>query len=209
MQTKPTTYSPTEEKLNIYSHLSGAILSVIALVFLLFKASNSRYLVVYLIYGVCIITTFIASTLYHSETNATRRAKLKIFDHCAIYLMIAGSYVPFLALGIGTKLAYWILAGVWTLALSGSILKLFYAGRFQVLSTISYVLLGWIVVVAIKPLTEALSTQALFWLALGGAFYTLGAILYQIKRIPFNHAIFHFFVLLGAYSHFHAVYWLL
>lgn len=207
MQHQPTTYSRSEERLNVYSHLSGAILGVIALIFLLFKATNTTNRLVYMTYGACIITMFVASTLYHSETNKIRRAKLKVFDHCAIYLMIAGSYVPFLILGIGTNLAYWILAGVWLLALGGSVLKLFYAGRFQVLSTISYILLGWIIVFAIKSLIEALSTGTLLWLALGGVFYTLGAVLYQIKRIPYNHAIFHVFVLFGAYSHFHAVYW--
>jgi hemolysin III len=209
MQHKPTAYSPIEEKLNVYSHFSGIILGVIALTFLLLKATDTASRLVYIIYGACIITMFMASTLYHSETNTMRRAKLKVFDHCAIYLMIAGSYVPFLIIGIGTNLAYWLLAGVWLLALGGSFFKLFYAGRFQVLSTISYVLLGWIIVVAIKPLIEALRSEALIWLALGGAFYTLGAVLYQIKSIPYNHAIFHIFVLFGAYAHFHAVYWYL
>ncbi|MBR8534927.1 hemolysin III family protein [Carboxylicivirga sediminis] len=207
MQVKPSTYSPLEEKLNIYSHLAGIILGFVALIFLLFKANSTLSLTVYLSYGACIIALFTSSTLYHSEKDSIRRARLKVFDHCAIYFMIAGSYIPFLILGIGTSWAWWLLAGVWLLAISGSILKLFYAGRFQILSTISYVLLGWIVVVAIKPLIAALSTPALTWLALGGAFYTLGAVLYQIKRIPFNHAIFHAFVLLGAYAHFHAIYW--
>ncbi|MBS2212464.1 hemolysin III family protein [Carboxylicivirga mesophila] len=207
MQVKPSTYSPLEEKLNIYSHLAGIILGLVALIFLLFKATDTLSFIVYISYGACIIALFTASTLYHSEKDAIRRARLKVFDHCAIYFMIAGSYIPFLTLGIGTSWAWWLLAGVWLLAISGSILKLFYAGRFQILSTISYVLLGWIVVVAIKPLIAALSTPALTWLALGGAFYTLGAVLYQIKRIPFNHAIFHAFVLLGAYAHFHAIYW--
>ncbi len=207
MQIKPTTYSPTEEKLNIYSHLLGIVLGTIALIVLLLKASNTISFLVYLSYGSCIIALFTASTLYHSEKNMTRRLRLKVFDHCAIYFMIAGSYIPFLVLGVGTTWAYWLLAGVWLLALAGSILKLFYAGRFQILSTISYVLLGWIVVVAIKPLINALSTQALVWLALGGVFYTVGAILYQIKRMPYNHAVFHFFVLAGAYAHYHAIYW--
>ncbi|WP_430815555.1 PAQR family membrane homeostasis protein TrhA [Carboxylicivirga sp. RSCT41] len=207
MQLKPNTYSPTEEKLNIYSHLTGIPLGIIALIFLLFKASGPLSFTVYLIYGLCIIAMFTASTLYHSAKEESKRVKLKVFDHCAIYLMIAGSYIPFLALGIGNKLAYWMLAAVWFLAIAGIILKLFFTGRFKLVSTISYVLLGWIVVVASKSLIGALSSSALLWLSIGGAFYTLGAVLYQIKRIPMNHAIFHFFVLAGAYAHFHAVYW--
>ncbi|MCG8578822.1 MAG: hemolysin III family protein [Bacteroidales bacterium] len=204
---KPNTYSPTEEKLNIYSHLIGIPLGIIALIFLLFKASSPLIFTVYLVYGSCIIAMFTASTLYHSAKEESKRVKLKVFDHCAIYLMIAGSYIPFLALGIGNKIAYWMLAAVWLLAIAGIILKLFFTGRFKLVSTISYVLLGWIVVIASKSLIGALSSSALLWLSIGGAFYTLGAVLYQIKHIPMNHAIFHFFVLAGAYAHFHAVYW--
>jgi hemolysin III len=207
MQPKPNTYSATEEKLNIYSHLIGIPLGIIALIFLLLKASNPLNFTVYLLYGLCIIAMFSASTLYHSSKEESKRIKLKVFDHCAIYLMIAGSYVPFLALGIGNKLAYWMLGAVWLLAIAGIVLKLFFTGRFKLVSTISYVLLGWIVVIASKSLINALSSEALLWLAIGGAFYTLGAVLYQIKQIPMNHAIFHFFVLGGAYAHFHGVYW--
>ncbi|MCU4155702.1 hemolysin III family protein [Carboxylicivirga sp. A043] len=209
MQLKPNTYSPTEEKLNIYSHLIGIPLGVVALIFLLIKASSPLTFAIYLLYGLCIIAMFSASTLYHSAKEESKRLKLKVFDHCAIYLMIAGSYVPFLALGIGNKIAYWILAAVWLLAIAGIILKLFFTGRFKLISTSSYVLLGWIVVIASKSLIDALTSETLLWLSIGGAFYTVGAVLYQIKRIPMNHAIFHFFVLIGAYAHFHAVYWYL
>lgn len=208
MPTQPQTYHPIEEKLNVYSHLLGAILSVIALLFLLLKSGNSlQHYLVYLAYGSCIITLFIASTLYHSEKNTDRRRRLKIFDHCAIYLMIAGSYIPFLVIGVGDMWAYLLLGGVWLLAIGGVVLKLFFTGRFKLLSTLSYVLLGWVVVIAVKPLLNSLSSEALISLAIGGAFYTLGAVLYQIKQIPYNHAIFHVFVVLGAYAHFHAVYW--
>lgn len=207
MQLKPSTYSTTEERLNIYSHLIGIPLGVIALIFLLLKASNLFVFSIYLIYGACIIALFTASTLYHSAKNEIKRRRLKIFDHCAIYLMIAGSYIPFLAIGVASNFAYWMLAGVWLLAIIGIILKLFFTGRFKLLSTISYVLLGWIVIIASNSILNALSSEALLWLAIGGVFYTIGAILYQIKRIPFNHAIFHFFVLAGAFSHFIGVYW--
>lgn len=209
MQLKPNTYSPFEEKINIYSHFSGIILGVVAITLLLLKATSPLALGVYLVYGCCMLSLFVASTLYHSEKNTLRRAKLKVFDHCAIYLMIAGSYIPFLILGIGDIWAYALLAGVWILAITGIILKLFYTGRYKLLSTISYVLLGWIVIIAIKPLIEHLSSHTLLWLSLGGVFYTLGAVLYQIKQIPLNHALFHLFVLAGAYAHFHAIYWYL
>ncbi len=201
------TYSPFEEKLNIYTHLTGIILGIPAVILLVIKASGPISLIAFLIYGLCIISLFTASTLYHSAKEQEKRLKLKVFDHCAIYLMIAGSYVPFLLLGVANTFAYWLLAGVWTLALAGIILKLFYTGRFRLLSTISYVLLGWIVVIASKSLIDNLTKDALVWLAIGGFFYTFGAVLYQIKRIPLNHAIFHICVLAGAYAHFHAIYW--
>ena len=207
MPLQPNTYSPLEEKINIYSHLCGIFLGIIALISLLVKSTSTLEYSVYIVYGACIIALFIASTLYHSEKNPTRRLKLKVFDHCAIYLMIAGSYLPFLILGIANTWAYALLAGVWLLAIAGIVLKLFYTGRYKLLSTISYVLLGWIVVIAIKPLINHLTTECLWWLSIGGLFYTLGAVLYQIKKIPLNHAIFHLFVLAGAYSHFHAIYW--
>ncbi|MBK3516816.1 hemolysin III family protein [Carboxylicivirga sp. N1Y132] len=207
MQHKTTTYSPLEEKINIYSHLTGIVAGIISLILLLVKANSPLHFTIYAIYGVCIITLFTASTLYHSEKDPNRRRKLKVFDHCAIYLMIAGSYLPFIVLGIATPFAYLVMAGVWGLAIAGIILKLFFTGRFRLLSTISYVALGWVVIIASKSLLDALSKEALTWLAIGGVFYTVGAILYQIKRIPFNHAIFHVFVVAGAYSHYHAVYW--
>ncbi|WP_430809959.1 MULTISPECIES: PAQR family membrane homeostasis protein TrhA [unclassified Carboxylicivirga] len=201
------TYTPSEERLNISSHLAGFLLGVVALFFLLFKAKDLETFIAYLVYGICIISLFGASTLYHAEKDMVRRHRLKVFDHCAIYLMIAGSYVPFLSIGVGTNWAYLLLGGVWLLAIAGVILKLFFTGRFKLVSTISYVLLGWVVVIAIKPLSEQLPGGALLWLGVGGLFYTVGAILYQIKQIPYNHAIFHFFVLAGAYAHFHGIYW--
>lgn len=191
------------------SHLLGFLGGILAMILLLFKAyelQSLTHFVVYFIYATCILALFAASTLYHNATKDNLRRHLKIFDHCAIYLLIAGSYIPFLVLGMNNKWGYIILAVVWVLAIAGIVLKLFYTGRFQLLSTISYVLLGWIVVIAIKPLIEALSSGALTGLAVGGIFYTVGAVLYSIKRIPYNHAIFHFFVLAGAFSHFWAVY---
>lgn len=202
-------YSSIEEKWNVYSHMLGFILGIPALILLLMKGFAVEGFVsfsVYLIYGLCILTLFAASTLYHKETNEIRRKKLKIFDHSAIYLLIAGSYLPFIALGMANLLGYIILAVVWLLAIAGIVLKLFFTGRFKLLSTGSYVLLGWIVVIAIKPLINAISAEALWLLAAGGFFYTFGAILYSIKRIPFNHAIFHVFVLIAAISHFLAIY---
>jgi hemolysin III len=191
------------------SHLIGFIGGIMALLFFLVKAielGSIKHFLVYLLYSVCILTLFAASTLYHNSKDTLKRARLKVFDHSAIYLLIAGSYLPFMVLGLNNFWGYLILTVVWLLAIAGIILKLFFTGRFQLVSTISYVLLGWIVVIAIKPIMDGLPTNALIWLAIGGIFYTVGAVLYSIKRMPYNHAVFHVFVLGGAFSHFWAVY---
>nr|WP_321452432.1 hemolysin III family protein [uncultured Carboxylicivirga sp.] len=205
-------YSKKEENLNVISHLIGVIAGLIAYVFLISKSVELKslfHLGIYTIYALCILTLFLASTLYHNSKTDEVRMRLKIFDHCAIYLLIAGSYVPFVVFGLNNAWGYWVLAVVWVLAIAGIILKLFFTGRFKLLSTISYVLLGWIVVIASKSLIDNLPAGALYGLAIGGAFYTVGAVLYMIKRLPYNHAIFHFFVLGGAFAHFWAVYFYL
>lgn len=206
------TYSPQEEKLNVWSHFTGIILGLIGLILLLIKGVQSNSLIhisSYTLYGLSMIVLFLASTLYHSAKNLQKRKKLKIFDHAAIYFLIAGSYTPFALIGVQGVWGWSIFAVAWGIGIAGIILKLFFTGQYNLLSTISYVAMGWIVVIAIKPLINNLPTEALFWLAIGGVFYTVGAVLYSIKKIPFNHAIFHFFVLGGAISHFIGVYFYL
>ncbi len=202
-------YPKREEQLNVISHLVGFIGGVVALVFLIIKAvdlDSLKHLFIYLAYAACILTLFAASTLYHNAKDDRMRIRLKVFDHSAIYLLIAGTYLPFMVLGLDNFWGYIILTVVWFLSIAGIILKLFFTGRYQLISTISYVVLGWIVVIAVKPLIDGLTVNALMWLAVGGFFYTVGAVLYSIKRMPYNHAVFHFFVLAGALSHFWAVY---
>lgn len=206
------TYSHQEETLNIWSHSAGICLGIIGLTFLIIKGGinqNLLHIVSYVIYGVSIIALFTASTLYHASKDASKRLKMKVFDHVAIYFLIAGSYTPFCIIGLQGTWGWAIFGTAWAIGITGMILKLFFTGRFNALSTISYVAMGWVVVIAIKPLANNLSSNALFWLAIGGVFYTIGAILYSIKKIPYNHAIFHFFVLAGAVSHFVSVYWFL
>jgi len=210
--TEIKTYSPQEEKLNIWSHFAGIILGIIGLILLLIKgvkSNNFIHISSYMLYGLSMITLFMASTLYHAATVSKKRKKLKIFDHAAIYFLIAGSYTPFSLVGITGTWGWSIFGIAWVIGIAGIVLKLFFTGKFNLLSTISYVAMGWIVVIAIKPLINNLSADALFWLAAGGVFYTVGAVLYSIKKIPYNHAIFHFFVLGGAISHFVGIYFYL
>jgi hemolysin III len=208
-QTTVKYYPPLEEKINIISHAVGLVFSILGLLLLTidaFESGHLIHLIAYLIYGTSMVVLFTASTVYHRAKVDKTRSRLRIFDHAAIYVLIAGTYTPFMLLVMPGTLGYAILAAAWTMALVGIVLKIFYTGRFTLLSTSLYVLMGWAIVFAIKPLSEQLPEQGLIWLMVGGIAYTIGAILYAIKSIPFNHAIFHVFVLLGAASHFMTVY---
>lgn len=202
-------YSPTEEKLNIWSHAFGIFLSIIALVLLIIKAvqqDNIWMMISFPIFGVSLILLYLASTLYHASKKPQKRFKLKVFDHAAIYVLIAGSYTPFTLVSLNGETGWLIFSMVWVMAFTGIILKLFFTGRFKVISTAMYVLMGWLIVFYFQDLTASLHEKGVFYLILGGVLYTIGAILYSIKKIKFNHAIFHFFVLAGSFCHFLSIY---
>lgn len=202
-------YSDSEEKLNIWSHAFGLLLSFIAFPFLIIKALQfSGFLkpISFIIYGTSLIILYAASTFYHAAKNAIKRRRLNIFDHAAIYVLIAGSYSPYCLVALDSTLGNYMVIFVWLFALVGIILKLFFTGKFNIISTAMYLLMGWQVVFFIKPLIENLSSYSLNLLFLGGVFYSIGAILYVIKKLSYNHAIFHLFVLLGSISHFLSIY---
>ncbi len=205
----PIVYSPLEEKINVVSHAAGLVLSVAALVLLVIRAAgygDAWRIVSFSIFGVSLIVQYAASTFYHNAKDPVVRNRLRIFDHATIFVLIAGTYTPF-ALVTLNGVAGWVIFGItWGVAIAGVVLKIFYTGRYNTLSTIMYVLMGWIIVIVIKPLIANLSHEGLFWLALGGGFYTVGAVLFSIKKIKLNHAIFHIFVLFGSACHFIAVY---
>lgn len=202
-------YSPTEEKLNIWSHAFGIFLSIIALVLLIIKAvqqDNIWMMISFPIFGVSLILLYLASTLYHASKEPQKRFKLKVFDHAAIYVLIAGSYTPFTLVSLNGETGWLIFSMVWVMAFTGIILKLFFTGKFKIVSTAMYVLMGWLIVFYFQDLTASLHEKGVFYLILGGISYTIGAILYSIKKIKFNHAIFHFFVLAGSFCHFLSIY---
>ena len=204
-----TFYDPKEEKLNVISHGIGLLLSIAALVLLVVYASKYGsvwHIVSFSIYGASLIVLYSASTFYHYVQNPKLRHRLNIFDHAAIYVLIAGTYTPFTLVVLKGWVGWTIFGVSWGLALLGKILKLFFIGRFDKISTIAYVLMGWLIIFAIKPLVLNLPFEGLMWLLSGGLSYTVGAILYSIKGIKYNHAIFHIFVLLGSFSHFMAVF---
>ena len=204
-------YSVSEEKLNILSHGLGFLASIVVFPFLIIKAfyySGFWKPASFIIYGFSLLILYAASTFYHAAKDAKKRRKLNIFDHAAIYVLIAGSYTPFCLVALDSELGWYLFIFVWLFAFIGIVLKLFFTGRFNKLSTAMYLLMGWQVVFLIKPLINSLTTYSLNLLFLGGVFYTIGAILYSIKKLPYNHAIFHVFVLLGSVSHFLAIYFL-
>ena len=202
-------YSPIEEKINIISHAIGFILSIVALVLLVRHAKlhgDVWHIVSFIIFGASLIILYAASTFYHSAKKPELRSRLKIIDHASIYVLIAGSYTPFTLVTLQGTIGWVIFTTSWGLALTGIILKLFFTGRYNLISTIMYLLMGWVIIFAIKPLINNLPLEGLLWLFAGGMSYTIGAVLYSIKKIKFNHALFHMFVLIGSFCHFMSVF---
>ncbi|MEO8365874.1 MAG: hemolysin III family protein [Pseudoxanthomonas sp.] len=158
-----------------------------------------------IVFGVSLLLLYVASTLYHSIQHPRAKARLKVFDHCAIYVLIAGTYTPFTLIGLRGPWGWGLFIAIWTLALAGVVFKLFYTGRFKLLSTAIYIAMGWLVLVAIKPMLNSLDAWTLGWLLAGGLSYTLGTYFYHRESIRFSHAIWHLFVIGGSVCHFIAV----
>ena len=196
-----------EEILNAVTHGIGTILAIIALcvMVVLYNDVSEWHLMSGAIYGGSLVLLYLASTLYHSFTNEKLKSLFKFFDHAAIYILIAGNYTPFALIPLHGSFGWTIFGVIWSLAAIGILFKVFFVKRFKILSTICYLLMGWFAVFIMKPLIAALSIEAIYWLIAGGLFYTVGAAFYLIKRIPYNHAIWHLFVLAGSAAHFIAV----
>ncbi|WP_075989119.1 PAQR family membrane homeostasis protein TrhA [Vibrio fluvialis] len=205
-----TAYSVKEEVANAISHGVGLILGIVGLVLLLVKAVDHRAdaltIVSMSIYGGSMIALFLASTLYHAIPHQNAKRWLKTFDHCAIYLLIAGSYTPFLLVSLRTPLAFGLMIVIWSIALFGIIMKIAFVYRFKRLSLVTYLTMGWLSLIVIYQLALNLDVGGLTLLAAGGVVYSLGVIFYVAKRIPYNHAIWHAFVLAGCACHFLAIY---
>jgi hemolysin III len=202
-------YSATEEHINIITHAIGFFTSTVALALLVARASlhgDVWHIVSFSIFGASLMTLYAASTFYHRAKTPEIRNRLKIFDHASIYVLIAGTYTPYTLVTLNGTTG-WVIFGIsWGLALTGIILKLFFTGRFELISTIMYILMGWVIVFVIKPLIHNLPLEGLIWLFAGGIAYTVGAILYSISKIKYNHAIFHVLVLIGSFCHFISVF---
>ncbi|EGQ9274876.1 hemolysin III family protein [Vibrio parahaemolyticus] len=204
-------YSQSEELANTITHGIGMIFGIVGLILLLIKAANHQAdtltVTSMAIYGSSIIVLFLASTLYHAIPHPKAKRWLKTFDHCAIYLLIAGSYTPFLLVSLRTPLAFGLMIVIWSIALLGIIMKVAFVYRFKKLSLMTYLVMGWLSLIVIYQLAINLDIGGLTLLAVGGLVYSLGVIFYVAKRIPFNHAIWHGFVLAGCVCHFFAIYY--
>jgi len=206
---KTVFYPPLEEKINVISHGVGLMLSIVALVLLVIKSVNygdASQIISFIVFGTSLILLYTASTIYHNSKTEKIRKRLNVFDHASIYVLIAGTYTPFAIITLSGTVGWIIFGVIWGLALAGVIIKLFFIGKYEILSTVMYVLMGWLMVFASKSLIENLSTKGLGWLLFGCVLYTIGAVIFSIKKLKFNHAIFHVFVLGGSVSHFISIY---
>ena len=197
-----------EEILNAVTHGIGAALSVAALVGMLIYYANGGvwHLTSCLIYGISLILLYLASTLYHSFTNMRLKAIFKFVDHASIYVLIAGNYTPFALIPLHGSLGWTIFGVVWGLAALGIVFQIFFVKHFRVLGTLCYLGMGWFAVVMVRPLLELLPAEAVYWLFIGGVLYTVGAIFYLAKRLPYSHVVWHVFVLAGSAAHFWSIF---
>ena len=158
-----------------------------------------------IVFGITLLLLYVASTLYHAIQHPVVKGRLKVFDHCAIYLLIAGTYTPFTLIGLRDTVGWWLFAVIWALAFFGVIFKLFYTGRFELISTLVYIAMGWLIVVAAKPVMNALDPWTFGWLLGGGVAYTLGTFFYHRPKMQYSHAVWHMFVIAGSVCHYIAV----
>jgi hemolysin III len=198
-------YSIREEIANAVTHGLGAIFSIVALIILIMQAAihgDSWHMASFSIFGASMIILYLCSTLVHGIQHKKTKDIFEILDHSAIYLLIAGSYTPFLLITLRGPLGWSMFGVIWGLAIIGIVLKCFFVKRFVLISTLCYILMGWLIIIAIKPLYDNLPFAGLFWLVLGGLFYTFGSLFYVWRGFPYHHAIWHVFVLAGSICHF-------
>lgn len=198
-----------EEPVNAFTHGIGVLLSVAGLVLLVVLAAldggSAARVVGVALFGASLVLLYTASTIYHCARCPRVKRVFRRLDHAAIYLLIAGTYTPFTLLNLRGGWGWTLFGLVWGFAAIGIVLKAFYIGRLEILSTGAYIAMGWLVLIAVKPAFESIEPAGLMWLAAGGLSYTFGVVFYALNRLPYNHAIWHLFVLAGSICHFFAV----
>ena len=197
-----------EEHFNAATHALGALLGIAGFILLIiFESKKTDWsLFSVIVYGLSIIILFTASTLYHSVKSEKRKHYFRIVDHISIYLLIAGTYTPILLITLAESKGWTLFWVVWGIALFGLILKLFFTGKYELFSTLLYLLMGWLIVFDFSTLIELMPTNGIIFLIIAGLAYTVGIIFYAVDRIPYNHVIWHLFVLTGAIFHYFMVF---
>ncbi|MFB4169501.1 hemolysin III family protein [Virgibacillus sp. JSM 102003] len=204
------TFTRKEEIIHAITHGIGALLSIVGLVLLIIFASlngNPWQIISVSVFGTTMLIMYLSSTIVHSLPEGKWKDIFQIFDHSSIYLFIAGTYTPFLLVHLRYELG-WILFGtVWGIALIGVLFKIFFVKKFLVLSTLFYVLMGWLITLVWNPLTTIMDGTGMLLLIIGGMLYTLGAIFYIWRGFIYHHAVWHLFVLAGSIFHFFTVFY--
>ena len=200
--------SKLEEQLNAWSHGIGAALGIAGLVLLIVFSNSDKPFSLFsvIVYGISIIVLFLASTFYHAVKGEKRKHYFRIVDHISIYFLIAGTYTPVLLIALSDSLGWPLFWTVWGIAAFGVILKLFFTGKFELFSTLLYLVMGWLIIFDFSNLTEAIGSNGILWLFAGGLCYTIGIIFYALHRVPYFHVIWHLFVLAGAICHFFMIF---
>jgi len=201
-------FSIKEEIVNAITHGVGACLSVAALVILVIMGAlhgTTWHIVSNTIFGACLVILYTSSTIYHSLTNVKAKSLFQKFDHISIFLVIAGSYTPFCLVTLRGWIGWTLFGVIWGCAAIGIVFKSIHIGKWELLSTVLYILMGWMCLIAIKPLYNLLPPGAFLFLILGGVAYTIGAIFFMLDRLPYFHGVWHLFTLAGSTLHFFAV----
>lgn len=207
--TETTIKMDAEEKASFITHALGLLLSIAgasAIIFNAFTSEDHWKIIGALLFSVSLVMLYSASTLYHGVCCPKLKRRMNIFDHCAIYCLIAGSYTPFALVTLRDTVGWTLFAIVWGIAILGIFFKLRYTGRFRVLSTLLYLAMGWLIVVAQEPIREALPHEGILLILAGGISYTVGSFIYLLEWPLFHHAIWHLFVIAGSTFHYLAVY---
>ena len=205
----PVEYSNSEEIVSSITHGIGVGLGaagLIVLVTLAGLAGDGWRVVSFSIYGATLVLLYLSSLLYHSVRTPRAKRFFRYFDHASIFLLIAGTYTPFTLISLRGWWGWALFALIWIMAITGIVLTFVLMDRSRLLAGILYITMGWLVIIAVKPLLNAVPRGGVLWLLAGGLAYTFGVVFYLWKRLPFNHAIWHLFVLAGSICHFCAVY---
>jgi len=205
---QPHLETHAEERASSITHGAGIVFSIAAMIALLTVADvhrDARRIVTAAVYGFTLLLMYTASTCYHCVRSPRAKHAMRVFDHASIYLLIAGTYTPIVLVAVGGTWGWSMFGVVWIIAVAGVILKMFFVDRYEPLSVTLYLMMGWLALIAIKPMIAALPAGAMAWIFGGGVAYTAGVVFFLWDHLPFNHAIWHLFVIAGSVCHFIAV----